>query len=369
MNKYCFNNERNKTKSPCHAGQEDLEAINSTHDGILLEEFRRLFQLGNNLDVLRADRFALAAGDAFAGLAALTRRKAVARFCARQVVIGLVGVDRREDLRDLDPLGTSLHAVLAVCAGDGGDGGEGRFGLVDDRQLVGGELVEAFHHLQVVLHLLDGGHARQDGDQPVQRGRKPQRPGGNRHVRLRFLKEVGGRLGEVRKAPALDRLHDDDRFAVFAGGFVAEAGLDRIGVPVGVVDLELDELHLRMFGQHLVQRFGRVVHREAEVLDQALFLLLMDKVPDAEVVEDLGTFTAEVVEQVEIKVPGPGPPQGGVEHLLRFLGRLGARPGGELGGQREALTGVAVDDRRLDRLFRFAAEVAVGGVKIGKAGR
>ena len=58
-------------------------------------------------------------------------------------------------------------------------------------------------------------------------------------------------------------------------------------VPVGVVDLELDELHLRVGRQHGVQMLRRVVHGEAEMLDQALFLEPVHKIPDAELVFNL----------------------------------------------------------------------------------
>ena len=155
---------------------------------------------------------------------------------------------------------------------------------------------------------------------------------------------------------------------MLAGHLVAPAGLDVVVLPVRVVDLQLDELHLRVLGEQLVQHVGLVVEGEAHVLEQALLLHLQGVVPNAELVKGLGAVVAAVVQQVEVEIPGTGAPQRGLQHLLGLAGGLGPGPGGQLGGQLEALPGVPVHQSGFYSLLGFAPQIAVGRVKIGEAG-
>ena len=160
--------------------------------------------------------------------------------------------------------------------------------------------------------------------------------------------------GNLAQQAALDRLHDDNRLVVLAGHLVAPAGLDVVVLPVRVVDLQLDELHLRVLGKQLVQHVGLVVEGEAHVLEQALLLHLQGVVPNAELVKGLGAVVAAVVQQVEVEIPGTGAPQRGLQHLLGLAGGLGSGPGGQLGGQLEAFPGVPVHQSGFYSLLGFA---------------
>ena len=210
--------------------------------------------------MLRADRFALAAADAVACLSPAAGGKTIVSLCTGEVVVDLVGVDCREDTGDCDSLRTSLHAVFAAGAGDGGDSRQRLFGVFDHSHLLFVQLGESLHDRQVVLHLVDCGHARKDRHKSVKRRGVPQCPGSNRGIRFCRLKDLCDTFREICEAAALDRFHDDDRFAVTAGRFIAEAGLYRCRVPVGIVDLELDKFDFRVGGQHLVECLSRVVH-------------------------------------------------------------------------------------------------------------
>ena len=95
------------------------------------------------------------------------------------------------------------------------------------------------------------------------------------HLRLGGLEHLLhlGRHHRQRTAP--HRLHDDDGLAVFPGNLIALAGLDAFALPVHIVDLQLDKLHLRMVLQNMLQGVGGVVEGEADVLGPALVLYLL----------------------------------------------------------------------------------------------
>ena len=65
--------------------------------------------------------------------------------------------------------------------------------------------------------------------------------------------------------PPLNRFHNDNRFAVFNRDFIALTGLNTSTLPVKIIDLQLDKLKLRVFGQHLIQQFGVIMIRKANM--------------------------------------------------------------------------------------------------------
>lgn len=60
-----------------------------------------------------------------------------------------------------------------------------------------------------------------------------------------------------------DRLHDDNRFAVFYGYIIAGFALNPLAVPIQIVDLQLDKLHFRVPGEYIIQQVGRAMEGEA----------------------------------------------------------------------------------------------------------
>ena len=180
---------------------------------------------------------------------------------------------------------------------------------------------------------------------------------------LEELLHLGGHGGQ---GAALDGLHDDDGLVVLAGHLVALAGLDGVALPVGVVDLELDELHLRVVLQDVLQGLGGVVEGEADVLGLALGLHLLHKVPGPQLIGLPGPLGAHGVEQVEVVVFQAGPLQGGVQNLLELLVGL-LVPQGQFRSALEAVPGVAVHHGLFQGHLAFAADVHIGGIEVGEA--
>ena len=133
------------------------------------------------------------------------------------------------------------------------------------------------------------------------------------------LKRDSHRLGHLGQRAALHRLHDDHRFAVFFGHLIALAGLHPFAVPVQIVQLQLDKFHLGVFGQHLVQQIGMVMEGETDMLDQPLFLLLLQPAEAVQLLVDFVMLGAHVVQQVIVKIPRAGLLQLGVEDLVPVL--------------------------------------------------
>ena len=147
---------------------------------------------------------------------------------------------------------------------------------------------------------------------------------------------------------------------------IALAGLDALTVPVQIVQLELHKLHLRVRGQHLVQKFGGVVEGKAHVPDQALLLLLPQPVVAVVLLIHLVVQGPHVVDQVVVKVVNAGFFKLGFEYFVPVLERMDIVRM-ELGGQGVAVSGVAVRKGGLYRALALIAAVHPGRVKIGEA--
>ena len=151
-----------------------------------------------------------------------------------------------EVIGDGDLPGALGGAVAAVGAGDLRLGADDLRHLFQQMNLIGRERLELLHIAGVVLQLLRTAHAAEDGQHPVQSGGKPDGPGGQAGGRVGPAQQHGGLLREVHQGAPLHRLHDHDLLAVFPGHLIALPGLDVGVLPVQVVDLELDQLGLRV---------------------------------------------------------------------------------------------------------------------------
>ena len=80
-------------------------------------------------------------------------------------------------------------------------------------------------------------------------------------------------------------------------------------LPVGVIDLKLDELGFRVFRQDFVELVGGRVERKADMADPSCLFLFEREVPQVEILEYIRALVAEVMEQVEVDVIGPEPLQ------------------------------------------------------------
>ena len=150
-------------------------------------------------------------------------------------------------------------------------------------------------------------------------------------------------------------------------GLIALAGLHPLVLPVQIVELDLDELHLRVGGQDLVQEVRLVMEGEAQVANLPRRLLLLEV---GEGVQPLGRLIAglvDVVEQVVIKVLHPAFLQLLVED--RVLVGLGAAVleahEGHLRRQGEAVPAMALHQSLPGRDLALPGVVHVRGVEIG----
>ena len=155
---------------------------------------------------------------------------------------------------------------------------------------------------------------------------------------LKQLFHLFRRIGEVA---ALDRLHDGDKLSVFSGRFIVGAGGDLGVLPVRIIDLHLDEIHLRMLRQQLVQQFRPGVEGKTQVADQSLFLLLPHKVPEMQLLITLVVVFHQRMQQVVIEVSRAGPLQTGGKLLACGLLCRGHH-GVQLGGKGKAVPRMAL---------------------------
>ena len=170
----------------------------------------------------------------------------------------------------------------------------------------------------------------------------------------------------MHERAALNGLHHHDRQPVGARSLVALARFDGFALPVGVIDLQLHEVHLGMRLQHLFQHGSLVVDGEAQVADQTRLLLLVQEVPQAEVVEQARALLAQVMQQEEVEITRPRLAQRLVEHGARMIGVF-RQPRRQLRGNLERFARIALDDGLAQRRLRPAVMVAARRVEIGEA--
>lgn len=270
-----------------------------------------------------------------------------------------------EDIRDPDSLGAAFRAVMTGCAGDGGRLAQDPLGLLDDMLFLFVEGLEVFHIGEVVLHLRYVGHTGQDGDDPVQGSHKADGPGGAGHVRVVCSEEVLHFLRRVGQGAALDRLHNGDGNTVFPGHLIVRPGGNRRVLPVGIIDLQLNKVYLRVSGQEPVQEFRSRMEGKAHVFDQSLGFLFLGEIPQVELIIPGIVVFHEGMEEVVIEIFRAGALQAGLE--LLFGGLFRGRHGGvDLGGQGVAFPGIAFHQRLAGGSFR--SQVDIGGIKIGEPG-
>lgn len=79
----------------------------------------------------------------------------------------------------------------------------------------------------------------------------------------------------VAPARLFDALHDHDLLAVASGYFTVASGIDGRIVPVQIVDLHLDDVHLRVIREDLFQQYSIVVVGKTDLPDSSLHLELL----------------------------------------------------------------------------------------------
>ena len=159
----------------------------------------------------------------------------------------------------------------------------------------------------ILPHLIGRGHARKHGEHAGLVVAEAIRP--RRLAQIRALLQQRRRNGcrQIGQTSATCGLHDHHRLAVLAGNLHVATRLHHGAFPVQIVNLQLNEVHLGMVVEQLIERFRTVVHAEAHIADFASGLHLLRPFPHTEVIELLRALTAHVVQQVVIHVVGAQP--------------------------------------------------------------
>ena len=131
---------------------------------------------------------------------------------------------------------------------------------------------------------------------------------------------------------------------MFLRNFHAFARFHHRIFPVEVIHLQLDKIHIGMIGEQLVQRFGVVMHRETQVLDNTFGFLLRGPFPHSVLIEFRRARTAHVMQQVEIDVISAQAFERSIQTCFSvFCGRLS--PSQALGCNGERIARIALHQR------------------------
>ena len=266
-----------------------------------------------------------------------------------------------------DVLRTDLRAIVAGGAGNDRDFRQRRPRLFDGFLLRRRELLEILHIGEIILHLLNAGHAGKHRDQTVEVRGEPHGPRRAGRFRLRRFQDFLYAFRRIRQHAALDRLHDDDGLVVFPRRFVTGPGLNGRIFPVAVIDLELYELHFRVRLQNGFQFLRRGMERETDMTDLAFLLLFLHEGPHIEVVEKFRAALAEIVQQIEIEIARARLFQRSLELCGGVFPRLAVDPGRVLRGELEFLPRITLHESLPDGVL--AARIGPCRIEIREARR
>ena len=135
-------------------------------------------------------------------------------------------------------------------------------------------------------------------------------------------------------------------------------------IHVRIVDLELDEINIRVLRQELVEKIWTRVERETVMLDEALRLEFFYELPDVVFVVFGEVLILQRMQEIEIKISRTGPLKARIELLLCRLLVSALHPGIELGRKEVILSGVSVHERLLDGLLGLSHIVHICGIEI-----
>ena len=157
------------------------------------------------------------------------------------------------------------------------------------------------HGIDIRLHHIHIPHSRKNHKHLGVACGITKRIGNGRGI-ANFL-EFGNRLcGKIYKSTTLNRLHNNDFFAVLNSYIVASLALNAGIIIVEIVDLQLNHLNLRLFGKNLIQNIRRIVERHSNVAYFALFVQLVNNLKGVALfVFGIGK-TLECMEKIKVKI-------------------------------------------------------------------
>ena len=225
---------------------------------------------------------------------------------------------------------------------------------------------EVLHGAEVVLHLRKTAHPRQYRDDVADACREPDRPAGIGEAAARFVEYGFHRVDRIRQNAPFDRFHHRDGDPAFLADFPIPPRRHTGILPVGVIQLELNELRVRMRVEKRFEQVGIRVEGEAPVPDLPRLFQLLHIVPDMILVVLAEGAALDRVEQVEVEVSCARPLKADVKLTprARFIGT--ARGGRvQLGRKGIALPRDPFGQGLAHGQLRASAVVHIGGVEIG----
>ena len=284
--------------------------------------------------------------------------------CKSLISIKSQQIHGRKGAGDTDVLRTDLRAVIAGGAGNQRNLLKLLLSLRNHSLLLRIQPLESLHVGKIIFHLIYTAHSGKYSDDALQACRETDCPGSYRGIGFGILKHLCHGLRRICQHAALDGLHDNHRLAVFSGYFVAGLRLHGRILPVRVVNLQLNELHLRMLIQDVFQLLRRGMERKAHMLNQPFLLLFLHPAPHVKIIKIFCTALSQVMEQIEIKIACSRLLQRGIKLSDGFLSCLTVNPGRVLGSQLETLTRIALYQRLADRIL--TSRVGPCCIKISK---
>ena len=183
-------------------------------------------------------------------------------------------INSTEDIGYADAHRATVGTIAAGCTGYKISVEHLLLDLINEDLLILREGLKIRESLDVVVHLIFRGHARKDSLYTRKRAYEPQSPrsgGSIRSYGLELAFEFGSKISE---RSSLYGLHDDHGDITAVKDLIEFSRSYNRVVPVGIVELDLNELSLGMSIENFLEELGSTVERESKVPYLALFLLL-----------------------------------------------------------------------------------------------
>ena len=119
---------------------------------------------------------------------------------------------------------------------------------------------------------------------------------------VQVVEHLFRRIRKIYEVTALDRLHDQNGLVQFAANLAAFAALYRQIVVIQIIELNLNNLDLRIFRQDLFENVRAIVERNAQVAYLVLFFQFKRRFIGAALLEALEFIGVLRVHQAIIKV-------------------------------------------------------------------
>ena len=164
---------------------------------------------------------------------------------------------------------------------------------------------------QIVLQMLQIGHAAQNGQHAGRRPGKPKSPRGHTPLRITLFEPGDDMIRHIRQSAAQQRLHNNGRNMPFFQLCIQVFSVDiasRSMAPIDIVELNLHKIpmHLFVHGQHLIENRNRPVKRKSQIADSSRFTLLHQKIEHAVIdissPEGLNTAIPDRMQQIIIDI-------------------------------------------------------------------